>query len=284
MSRQRRSRTRTAVASLLALLSILLFAAALWFARGPIRRFVQNDATDPTSPTALVARSGGTVAMPTVELEWDAATDNVGVTHYLVFRDTDDLVGVVDDGTTWTDDMAGGADERSYQVVAMDERGNASPRTESVLVRLPGAPPPDLRRPSQPEPVALSPDGDDVTITWEEPADDVGVTGYRIFRDVDVLVAEIGQVPSHEDSATAEQQGSPDVPPATSFVDTDVSDGRHTYQVAAFDGEGRFSERSEPTAVEVGRDDADGDDDADSDTAENDPADGDADADPPSEA
>ena len=98
------------------------------------------DTTAPTAPTAVAA----SLLSPTsVQLTWVAATDNLGVTGYKVFRDgsTTPLatIGAV---TTYTDSAVTAGTTPAYTVQAFDIAGNLSPLTAPV---------------SPPPPVALDP-------------------------------------------------------------------------------------------------------------------------------
>jgi hypothetical protein len=68
-----------------------------------------------------------------------------------------------------------------------------------------------------------------VTVWWTASTDNVGVTGYRIYRDG----AQVGT------SATSK------------YYDYNVSKGAHTYQVRAYDAAGNLSGPSNQTGANV---------------------------------
>jgi beta-lactamase superfamily II metal-dependent hydrolase/fibronectin type 3 domain-containing protein len=83
------------------------------------------DGTPPTAPGSLVASA---VSSSEVDLTWNAATDNVGVTGYRVYRSTGGSYSLA--GTTTTTGFAdlglAASTAYSYQVTAVDAAGNES--------------------------------------------------------------------------------------------------------------------------------------------------------------
>lgn len=92
-----------------------------------------SDTETPTIPTTLRAKN---VTASSIDLAWNASTDNVGVTKYKVFRDGVLLRTVT---TTSTTDvrLAAGKTYR-YFVVALDEAGNHSDRSATITVTTAG--------------------------------------------------------------------------------------------------------------------------------------------------
>ena len=91
------------------------------------------DVTPPTPPTGLVA---GTNGLDVVTLTWSVATDNVGVTGYLLHRDGR-FVAWVPIGTTHEDrNVVPGATYR-YELRAQDAAGNNSSPTAAITVVVP---------------------------------------------------------------------------------------------------------------------------------------------------
>src|SRR6185369_6922994 len=92
-----------------------------------LARYINNevappttDTTPPTAPTGLTATFNATTNA--IDLSWTAATDNVAVTGYRIFRDGG-LINTVN-GTTFSD--AGVSGTHSYGVTAIDAAGNES--------------------------------------------------------------------------------------------------------------------------------------------------------------
>ena len=90
------------------------------------------DTTAPTAPTALTARAASATS---VALTWTAATDDVGVTGYVVQRGT---VQVATPTTTSYSDSGLTAGTRyEYSVLARDASGNLSPAATASISRWP---------------------------------------------------------------------------------------------------------------------------------------------------
>jgi exo-1,4-beta-D-glucosaminidase len=92
------------------------------------------DNTAPSTPANLHTTSVGSAA---VALAWDAATDNVGVTGYDVYRDG--APRGTSPGTTFTDSVAP-ATAYTYTVRARDGAGNTSGFSAPVTVTTPSGP------------------------------------------------------------------------------------------------------------------------------------------------
>ena len=177
------------------------------------------DATPPTAPTSLTATFN--TSTNAIDLSWSAATDNVAVTGYRVFRDGGALPINTVNGTTFSD--AGQSGTHSYAVAAIDAAGNQSDFSNAAVAT---APVPDVTPPTAPGGLtATAASTSTIDLSWSASADEVGVTGYQIFRDGGA--AAIGTTTG------------------TSFGDTGLAAGStHSYTVAAFDGAGNRSARS----------------------------------------
>lgn len=168
------------------------------------------DTTAPSTPTNLVA---GAANPTTINLSWTASTDNVGVTNYLVFRDTlpSPIASVV--GTTFTDTGLTPLSSHSYRVIAGDGAGNLSGFSNTATASTP----PDTTAPSSPTNLtAVSPNSTTINLSWTASTDDVDVVGYSVFRDG-------GSTPIATVSST-------------NYSDTGLGIGStHSYTVKAFD-------------------------------------------------
>ncbi|HKG60561.1 MAG TPA: hypothetical protein VKB05_12455 [Pyrinomonadaceae bacterium] len=182
-----------------------------------------GDTTPPTAPTDLTA----TFNTPTnaIDLSWTAAIDNVAVTGYRIFRDGG-LINTVN-GTTFSD--AGLSGTHSYGVTAIDAAGNESGLSNIASATVVGG---DITPPASP--TALTATADLVTrtiaLSWTASTDDVGVTGYRIFRDN-------GTTPISTVNGTT-------------FNDTNQL-GTHVYAVAAIDAAGNQSALSNSATATI---------------------------------
>jgi len=92
----------------------------------------QVDTEPPTAPTNLTA----SVSQTTVTLKWTAATDNVGVTEYDIYRDGAQVGSILGQGstpaTTYTDGGLQATTKYVYYVIAKDAAGNAGPQSNTA--------------------------------------------------------------------------------------------------------------------------------------------------------
>jgi trimeric autotransporter adhesin len=190
---------------------------------------VPGDYTNPTLPTNLsfVVRADGTV-----DLTWTSSTDNIGVARYVVLRNGVDIktFPVVTATPTTTTNVTGlGAGTHYLQVRAVDAAGNQSAKTPSVRVDITGA---DTQRPTQPgSPQAtVTPGTTVVSVSWTASSDNVGVTGYRVRRNL----AEVASVAGNILTATV-----------------DLGFGTHSIQIEAFDAAGNVSYKTLPVSVVI---------------------------------
>ena len=134
------------------------------------------DVTAPSAPTSFVPGTTGTTSIAT---SWVASTDNVGVAGYTLYRNG------VSAGTATSPlfTFAGLTCGTSYTlgVEAFDAAGNVSTRT-SITASTSVCP--DVTPPSAPSALATgSVTRTSLVFSWTGSTDNVGVAGYRIFRD-----------------------------------------------------------------------------------------------------
>jgi fibronectin type 3 domain-containing protein len=179
------------------------------------------DVDPPTAPSLTALAANGPSE---ADLAWEGATDNVGVTGYQIFRDGV-LLATVGDVTSYEDATVEPDGTYSYDVVAKDAAGNLSEGSNSMTLTLPPMPASDVSPPSVPDVVTATPvSAAEVDVTWHASTDNVGVTGYHVYRDGS-LVATLGRV--------------------TSYADTGLQDATtYSYTVDAVDAAGNVSDRS----------------------------------------
>ena len=97
---------------------------------------VGNDATAPTAPTNLAAAA---VSSSRVDLNWTAATDNVGVAGYRVTRNGS-VIGTTT-AATYSDTGLAPQTTYSYSVAAFDAAGNVSAGSTPASATTPAGPP-----------------------------------------------------------------------------------------------------------------------------------------------
>jgi fibronectin type 3 domain-containing protein len=178
------------------------------------------DQEKPTAPGNLVASLNGTG----VDLTWEASTDNVGVIGYQVYRDGA-LLDTIGPATSYSD-TAVPAGDHAYEVRAVDGAGNRSDPSNTANVTVP-----DTQKPTPPENLKATAVGSSkVDLTWQGSTDDVGVTGYDVYRN-GALLESIG--------------------PATAYSDTSVTPGPYSYELYARDAAGNVSDASNDASVTV---------------------------------
>ncbi len=136
------------------------------------------DAVAPTAPSNL-ASAGKTDT--TIDLSWIAAYDNVGITEYEVYRD-DVLVASTNGVVKFTDSGLNYDTTYTYTIKAKDEAGNKSLASNAVQVT---TNPLDTVPPSAPTDLRMMMKSDTaIVLAWTAATDNVGVTGYDIYRDL----------------------------------------------------------------------------------------------------
>jgi glucose/arabinose dehydrogenase/PKD repeat protein len=149
----------------------------------------------PSAPADLAAQVAGSG----VDLSWTAATDNVGVTHYEVYRNAE-LLATVGNVTTYTDTTATAETAFDYTVKALDLESNRSGASNTATVTVP-----DTQQPTAPGSLTAEAAGATrVNLSWVASTDNVAVTGYEIHRNGQLL-ATVGDVTSYADTAVLAQ-------------------------------------------------------------------------------
>ncbi|MGD9368716.1 MAG: Ig-like domain-containing protein, partial [Desulfobacteraceae bacterium] len=178
-----------------------------------------NDAEAPTVPVGL---TGSPIGGSGIDLSWSASSDNVGVTGYRIYRDGVEVGTSA--STTYSDTGLNPAMEYCYTVTAYDAAGNESGQSTQVCVTTI-----DTIAPSVPTGLTGIPSGgDSIDLSWSASTDNVGVTGYRIYRDgVEV------------DTSTT-----------TTYSDTGLNSAtQYCYTVTAYDAVGNESGQSGQVCV-----------------------------------
>lgn len=184
-------------------------------AASPATCVTPPDVTPPSAPQAT-ATGGPRVLL----LDWPASTDDVGVAGYEVLRGAE-VVATSRAPSAVRTEMAAGS--HCFSVRAFDAAGNRSPAVEACGIV------PDTTPPSTPATVeAAAPGETAVSLRWSVSTDDVGVTGYEVSRD--------GNVVASSAALAVDEQG---LRPATAYC----------YTLRAFDAAGNRSDPSAPACV-----------------------------------
>jgi chitodextrinase len=181
------------------------------------------DTTPPSAPGHLALTqltTGGD------QLTWTAATDNVGVTAYDIYRDGIYLATVGPGVTTYTDGTVTTSVRNTYQVAARDQAGNIT----SASVTTGGKP--NASPPSAPSKLAASASGyTQASLSWGASSGKFApIYGYTILRNGQAVATVAA--------------------PATSYTDTGLTPGAsYTYQVTAKDSAGNASSASNSATI-----------------------------------
>jgi parallel beta-helix repeat protein len=189
-----------------------------------------NDTTNDWTPPSVPGNLTATATSPTqVNLTWAASTDNIGVGGYTVYRNGSQLATVGAGILAYSDTSAVASTSYDYTVDAIDSTGNHSAQSQPATVTTPS--PPDSSAPSTPGGLAaLAPGSTQVNLSWNASTDNVGVSGYTVYRNGSTLATVSGTTLSYTDSA---------VTASTSY----------SYAVDAFDAAGNHSAQSAPATV-----------------------------------
>ncbi|TML04816.1 MAG: hypothetical protein E6G41_11225, partial [Actinobacteria bacterium] len=175
----------------------------------------------PSAPTNLTAAAGDS----NVSLTWSASSGG-RLSGYRVYMNGA-LAATVGLSTSYLRSGLSDGATYSFYVVAFDTAGNSSAPSSTVTATPQAAvsppPPSDTTPPSTPTNVKATGGDTQVALSWSASSDDVGATGYRVYRDGSLV-------------------GSPS---GTSFTDTGLTDGMtYGYRVAATDAAGNVSAQS----------------------------------------
>jgi chitodextrinase len=135
------------------------------------------DTQAPTAPTGLTANA---IDANSVNLSWTAASDNVGVAGYRVYRGATQIATITT-GTGHVDNTVAASTSYSYTVRAYDAAGNLSAASAAVSVTTPA--PSDTQAPSVPIGlVAQNLTSTSLTLAWTASTDNIGVATYLVYR------------------------------------------------------------------------------------------------------
>ncbi|HAR43599.1 MAG TPA: hypothetical protein DCS07_13380 [Bdellovibrionales bacterium] len=123
--------------------------------------------------------SGSVISSTQINISWSGSTDNIGVTGYRIYRNNVQVGSLA--GNSFSDTGLTAATTYSYAVAAFDGAGNTSAKSTAISVTT--SPAPDTQAPTVPAGLtgsAVSPF--QIDLTWTASTDNIGVTGYKVFR------------------------------------------------------------------------------------------------------
>ena len=181
--------------------------------------------TDGTAPSVPKNVSATAQSSTSIVVSWTASTDNVGVSGYEVYRNGSPAGASAT--TSYTDTGLTPSTTYSYTISAYDAVGNESAQSSPAATARTSAV--DTTPPSVPSNVtATAQSSSSIRVTWTASTDNVGVTGYKIYRNT----SQVGI------SATA------------NYTDYGLqSSTTYSYTVSAYDAVGNSSAQSSPPAT-----------------------------------
>jgi chitodextrinase len=161
-----------------------------------------SDTQAPTAPTNFVASAP---SASQVSLSWTAATDNVGVTKYVLTRgSTVVTLGTV---TSYIDNTVSASTSYTYSLVAYDGAGNPSTAATATVT----TPAPTCSgNPSTPSGLSAPlVSASSVGLTWNAstPASGCTIKGYEVFRGTTDLTPNLVSSPSYSDTGLSAKTG-----------------------------------------------------------------------------
>ena len=178
-----------------------------------------SDTTAPTVPSGLAATA---TSSSQVNLSWAAATDNVGVTGYKIYRNGTYLATATT--TSYANSGLAASTSYSYKISAIDAVGNESAQSTAATATTQAGTTADTTAPTVPAGLAATASSSSqINLAWSAATDNVKVTGYKVYRNGTYL-------------ATAT---------TTSFANTGLTASTaYSYKVSAIDAAGNESGQS----------------------------------------
>ena len=148
-----------------------------------------GDTQAPSAPGNL--RSTATTSA-SVTLAWNAATDNVGVTGYTIYRSGASIATVSGSTLAYTNTGLAANTTYSYTVRAMDAAGYVSVDSNTLSVKTNPASG-DTQAPTTPANLTVTAStASSVSLSWSASSDNVGVTGYDVYQGSGVALTVSG--------------------------------------------------------------------------------------------
>lgn len=190
-----------------------------------------GDTTPPSNVSGLTSPSKTSTS---VSLSWNAATDNVGVAGYNIYRNggATPIATTSGTGTTYNNTGLSPSTTYTYTVKARDAAGNVSVSHSNQISVTTNAGGGDTSPPTTPGNFRVTgTTNTSVALAWNASTDNVGVTGYELSRGGSILTTTTNL--SYNDGGRAA---------CTSY----------TYSVRARDAAGNWSPATSVTATTTG--------------------------------
>jgi chitin-binding protein len=182
-----------------------------------------SDTQAPTAPSNLRSTDA---TSSSITLAWNAATDNVGVTGYTIYRGTTPVGSVAGTLTSFTVTGLSAGTQYTFTVKAKDAAGNESGASSAVTASTAAGPEQDEQAPSAPSDLtATATTSSTISLSWKASSDNAGVTGYNIYNGTEKIGSVAGTLLSYTASGL-------------------TANSTYTFTVTAFDAAGNESDAS----------------------------------------
>ena len=146
-------------------------------------QFTATTVPDTEAPSVPQNITASNITTTSLDLNWDASTDNVAVSEYEVFQDGNSI------GTTSSTNMSvtglSASTTYSYTVLARDASLNDSAQSNAVNATTLD---PDTTAPSVPTNLSANNiTSSSVNLSWSASTDNVGVDNYDVFQDGNII-------------------------------------------------------------------------------------------------
>ncbi|MBE9467574.1 MAG: DUF333 domain-containing protein [Bacteroidetes bacterium] len=147
---------------------------------------INNQGGDTEAPTAPASLTASNIAQTSVNLNWNASYDNIGVTEYDIYKDGSIIGSTANTSCSVTGLTA--ATSYSFYVKAKDEAGNVSAASNTKNVTTLESV--DTEAPTAPASLTASNISQtSVVLAWNASSDNVGVTGYDVYKNGSLLAS-----------------------------------------------------------------------------------------------
>lgn len=147
----------------------------------PSNNVVVQTLADTTIPNSVTSISSSNLTFNGLTLNWLIPSDNIGVVDYEVFQNSLSI-GLTDNANSLNIVNLSPNTNYIFDVIAIDAAGNRSLPGTELNVTTPAAP--DNEPPGSVGGLSASNTGlTSVTLNWNIPTDNIGVSGYEVYKD-----------------------------------------------------------------------------------------------------
>ncbi|RDU23406.1 PKD domain-containing protein, partial [Anaerosacchariphilus polymeriproducens] len=175
---------------------------------------------DMKPPSNIKTLTKSQVTSSSVTLNYSGASDDTAIVGYAIYRDGTQIA--ITSSTSFKDSSVKPDQTYTYTVFAFDDAKNIAEDSPKLSVSTPA----DTQPPSKVEGLQVSKrTGSSITLKWDKSTDNVGTTGYKLYRNGQILANNLEK---------------------TTYKDETVKENViYSYSIVANDAAGNQSEKSE---------------------------------------